>query len=377
MADGDVSRGESAMTKDGSIGRARRFYWWWLRELSKIITPRRAGERPWRTLLFNTTEGLEIYTRGAGPTRRIGILDPHASADQIASLRRLLLQRETQNSKQVLLRLSPADVVHRTIQIPVAASDLMDSVVENKIETIVPWPQDNTCYGYRAKGENATTPDQIDTDIVATTKTIVDAAVERARRIGLSPNAIDFAPTADAPSTAELMTLEADPVSKTAGRLHIAILALVLAGFAVGGFGFYQVWGLKTQYGDLESKITAIMARVDDVKRLNDENTKLREQRERLAKLKIDDRPVMVLIEALRRALPDTAYLDEFEIHEKEARLVGKSADPTSLIETLESTPEFEDVRFSAPTTREDGQKLGTFSIVGRVQEEAHAEKTQ
>jgi general secretion pathway protein L len=75
--------------------------------------------------------------------------------------------------------------------------------------------------------------------------------------------------------------------------------------------------------------------------------------------------------------LPDTAYLDEFEIHEKEARLVGKSADPTSLIETLESTPEFEDVRFSAPTTREDGQKLGTFSIVGRVQEEAHAEKTQ
>lgn len=57
--------------------------------------------------------------------------------------------------------------------------------------------------------------------------------------------------------------------------------------------------------------------------------------------------------------------------------MVGKSADPTGLIGELESTPEFEDVRFAAPTTREDGQKLGTFSIVGKIQAEGTPEKRQ
>ncbi len=86
----------------------------------------------------------------------------------------------------------------------------------------------------------------------------------------------------------------------------------------------------------------------------------------------------MTLIEALSRSLPDTAYLDELEIHDSEARIVGKSADPTGLIGTLESTPEFEDVRFAAPTTREDGQTLGTFSIVGKLQgAPQHAENGQ
>jgi general secretion pathway protein L len=377
VANDEFSRGERAMTSDGGNNRMRRFYSWWLRELSKLITPKRSGERPWRTLLFHTPEGLEIYTRATGPMRRIGILDPHATPDQVATLRRLLLDRETQNSKQVLLRLSPFDVVHRTIQIPKAAIDLMDSVVENKIETIVPWPQENTCYGYQVKSENAASPDQIDTDIVATTKSIVDAALERARRVGLSPNAVDFAPAADAPSLAEIMTLEVDPITKTAGRLNLIVGTLVAASVAICGFGLYQVWDLKGQYSELESKITTVMARVKEVKRLNDENEKLKAQRERLAKLKINERPVMVLLEALSRALPDTAYLDEFEIHDREARLVGKSADPTGLIALMESTPEFQDVRFSAPTTREDGQKLGTFSIVARVQEEAHGEKTQ
>ena len=76
----------------------------------------------------------------------------------------------------------------------------------------------------------------------------------------------------------------------------------------------------------------------------------------------------MVLMEAFSRALPDTAYLTEIEIHGREARIAGKSEDPTALIPVLEATPQFEDVHFSAPTTREEGETLGTFSIISRAQ---------
>ncbi len=367
------------MTKDDvHKSRIRRAYSRWLRELSNFLTPKRTTERPWRTMLFHTTDGLEIFTKTNGPISRLGILRVGATPDEVAGIRRLLLGKVAQDPKHVLLRLSPTDVVQRTIQVPKAAADLMDSVVENKIETIVAWPHENTCYSYRVTGANAASRDQINTDIIATTKKIVDNALESARTVGLAPCAVDFAPAPDTASIVELMQLEADPIGKTAARLNAALGALVLCSLAICAFGIYQVWDLEAQYSELDGKIAAVTSRVEEVKRLNDENTKFKEQRERLAKRKIDYPPVMTLIEALSRSLPDTAYLDELEIHDSEARIVGKSADPTGLIGTLESTPEFEDVRFAAPTTREDGQTLGTFSIVGKLQgAPQHAENGQ
>jgi general secretion pathway protein L len=76
----------------------------------------------------------------------------------------------------------------------------------------------------------------------------------------------------------------------------------------------------------------------------------------------------MVLIEAMSRALPDSAYLTELEIHGRDTRIAGKSDDTTALITVLEATPQFEDVRFSAPTTREEGDTRGTFSIISRAE---------
>jgi general secretion pathway protein L len=77
----------------------------------------------------------------------------------------------------------------------------------------------------------------------------------------------------------------------------------------------------------------------------------------------------------MSRALPDTAYLTEIEIHGSDTRIVGKSDDPTALITKLESTPELADVRFAAPTTREQGETLGTFSIIARAEGAAKEEK--
>jgi general secretion pathway protein L len=328
-------------------------------------------------MLFHSADGLQIFSKGAGPLTFIAMLRKDATPAEIAGARRLLIGKTSQDSKQILLRLSASEVVQRTIRVPEAAVDLMESIVENKIETIVAWPLENTYYGYRVVGPNAATAEQVDTEIIATTRQIVDGALDRAREIGLTPRAVDFAPSPESPSVVELLRLEPDPVSKTAKRLNMVFAGLVACSLAACALGVYQVWMREVQFGELESQIAAVMTRVEEVRRLNEENTKIKNQRERLAKRKIDQRPIMELIEALSRALPDTAYLDEFEFRDNEARIIGKSPDPTGLIATLESTPEFEDVRFSAPTTREDGQTLGTFSIVGKVQSEGTPEKSK
>jgi general secretion pathway protein L len=377
MARGKYACGENVMNvAPDYAGRIRRFYSWWVRTLSSVVT-RPAKERPWRTLLFQSANGLQILTKGDGPLTSLATLTKDAGPGEIADVRRILMDKATLDSKQVLLRLSPTEVVQRTIRVPKSAADLMSSIVENKIETIVAWSQENTYYGYRIAGSDTDSGDQIDTEIVATTKRLVDSSLARARDIGLTPSAVDFAPSPDSASVVELLRLERDPVSRTAGRLNIIFGAILACSLAVSASGIYRLQDLQTQHDDLDVKLAAIKIRVNEVKRLSEDNAKIKDQRERLAKRKVANRPVMELIEALSRALPDTAYLDEFEIHANETRIVGKSPDPTGLIETLESTPEFEDVRFAAPTTREDGQTLGTFSIIGKMQRDGTPEKRQ
>lgn len=357
----------------GRFERIQRIYAWWIYELSNIFTRKQHKERPWRTMIYQGTEGLRIVANVDGHIKELATLAPDAGGDAIAEVRRTLLGK--QDTSEILLRLAPSQVVKRTLYVPRAAADLLSSVVENKVETIVAWPVENTYFGYRIIADDPASSDQINTEIVATTKTLVDSTLQRAQELGLSPRAVDFAASPEGASEVEILKLEQDPVTRTAARVKVALAGLIACSVVAGGFGLYRLWDLRTQFDELDGKIAAVMSKVDDIKKLNDENTKIKDQRERLAKMKLDNRPAMELIEALSRALPDTSYLDEFEIHDGEARIVGKSADPTGLIGELESTPEFEDVRFAAPTTREDGQKLGTFSIIGKIQSEGTPEK--
>lgn len=365
------------MIQDRTAGRTRLLYSWWIRELSQALTRRQTGERPWRTMLFKSADELQIFVKDDKGLTHLATLAENAAPAEVASMRRILIGKNIPTSKQVVLRLSQSEVVRKTIRVPKAASDLIDSIVENKIETIVPWAHENTYYGYRINPDTQHATDQIDTDIVATTKEIVDRALARANDIGISPRSVDFADAPEDLPVVELVSLEPDPISRTSRRLNAAIVILSLCTMSTFAFGGYQLWNRETQYSELEGQIESVMTRVEETQKLNEENNKIRDQRERLARRKIEHRPVMELIEALSRALPDTAYLEEFEIHDDEARIVGKAPDPTGLIGTLESTPEFEDVRFAAPTTREDGQTLGTFSIMGIVQKLEAAEHAQ
>lgn len=358
------------------VKAVRDAYQWWLTNLSVTLVRKHVDGRPWRTMLYHTSNGLDVFSKTSGAPQRLTTLPENAAPQDIASVRRSLMGKIDRDPKEVLLRLSPTDVIRKAIRVPHAALDLMDSVVENKIETIVPWPQASTYHGYRIES-GVGAGDQIDAIVFATSKQLVESQLQRAHSIGLTARAVDFAPTPEDVSSVELLSLEPDPVVKLAKRLHIALIGLACVSVVLCLFGTYQVWALDNQYAELDGKIASVMTRVEEVRRLNDENEKLKEQRERLAKRKSRNRPVMELVEALSRALPDSAYLEEFEIHDSEVRLVGKSADPTGLIGILERTPEFEDVRFSAPTTREDGQTLGTFSIVANIQQKSIGEKSQ
>jgi general secretion pathway protein L len=346
-----------------------RFYAWWLSELARALAPRRPGAQAWRTLARHTSEGLEIFTRSGTTTRSLGTLAPDAGPSEIAVMEKLVARKAALGADQVLLRMSPGDVVERTIQIPKAASDVIEPVLQNQMERIVPWSPEDTRYGYRIVGQNAVSPDQLDIHVAATTRSMLENARQRAQSVGLNPYAIDFAPDASADAASiELQLLAPDPVKQMARTLQTGVAIVLAVCVMIGGFGLYLMWNRQVESDDLEARITTARASVEEVKRLNAENSELRQQRERLVRRKGEEPAVMVLIEAMSRALPDSAYLTELEIHGRDTRIAGKSNDPTALITMLEATPQFADVHFSAPTTREEGETVGTFSIISRAQ---------
>ena len=363
------------MTENANGNVANRYYTWWVNELARTLTPRRPSAGTWRTLARNTPEGLEVFTRAGGVDKALGTLKPDAGREQIAALTRLISQKASTSTGQVLLRLSQTEIVERTIQIPEAASDVIEPVLQNQMERIVPWSQEDTRYGYRVVGPNPTSTEQLDIQVVATTKSILETALRRARSVGLSPYAIDYAPDTGGASSVELMSLMPDPVKQTAKAVRTFVAVALAVSVAISAFGLYHMWVRQAENEDLEARIASARSRVAEVKRLNEENAELRQQRERLVRRKLDEPAVIGLIEAMSKALPDNAYLTEMEIHGRDARVVGKAADPTGLITKLEGTPEFEDVHFSSATTREEGETAGTFSIISRAYSAAKQEE--
>lgn len=348
-----------------------RYYATWLTELARALAPRRPNASAWRTLVWQGGEGLEVFTRsGAGAKPMpLGKLSAKASPGEIAAMKTIVARKAATGSNQVLLRLSSDYVVERIIQIPKAASDVIEPVLDNQMERIVPWPASETRYGYSIAGDSETAADQLDIAVAATTTSILERAREAAQSIGLKPFAVDFAPQATADGGAiELQLLTPDPVVQTERTLQTGISVVLAICLMIGSIGLYLMWSRQVENDALQARIEATRARVAQIKRLNEENSELRRQRERLVRRKSEEPAVMVLMEAFSRALPDTAYLTEIEIHGREARIAGKSEDPTALIPVLEATPQFEDVHFSAPTTREEGETLGTFSIISRAQ---------
>jgi general secretion pathway protein L len=343
-----------------------RFYRWWLCELSTILTPRPSATPSWGTILQTTPEGLEVFSGSA--SQSLGVLKSRSGPDEILALQQRISRSGSANLKRVVLRVSADEVVERTIQIPNAASDVIEPVLQNQMERIVPWPQEMTRYGYRVVGPNALAPDQIDVYFVATTKKIVDSALRNSGTLGLAPKAVEYVPIAAEGVSVKLASLEPDPAVKIQKHIQTAMAMLLAISVGASAFGLYYWWNERSQQNGIEAEIAKTTSRVAELRELNQKSTVLREQREQLVKRRMEQPAIMTLLEALSRTLPDSAYLTELEIEGREARMVGKSDDPTALITELEKTPQFEDVRFSAPTTREAGESRGTFSIIARAQ---------
>jgi general secretion pathway protein L len=344
----------------------RSFYRWWLGALSVLLTPQPSAARDWGILLMRRDDGLEVIENTGAKAVSLAVLASRSAGTNPEPVAKAL-RAAARRPGPVVLRLSPDEVVERTIQIPKGASDVIEPVLRNQMNRIVPWPQEETLFGYTATESGHGGRGQIDVTVAATTRAVLEAALGEARALGAEPGLVDYAPREEPRIGTVLLSLAADPRLRMARRLNTGLAAILAVSLIAGGAGAYRLWQLQSENAELQARIATARKRIADAGNRDVQGTALREAAAALIQRKAAEPPVIRLIDALSRTLPDNAYLAELEIQGGTVRMTGKSDEATALIAAIEAAPEYEDVGFAAPTTRDADGGAESFTITARA----------
>lgn len=338
----------------------------WISDLSALLVSKRSLDDQWTILLEHGPDALKVSARDKVTITELGALPKDAQSFEAEALRSKIARTNGKKVGGALLRLSEEAAVERTIQIPKAARDVIAPVIQNQIDRIAPWSEANTQYGFQVRGDSERGSDLLDVHVVATSRDILSEAYAQSKMLGIEPAIVDYK-SASSDEPIVLVSSDPDRLKRTESRVRAGLSTAIAASLAAAALGSYLAIDQHLQNEELAARLAINKQRIAELSDLGAQNLQLRQQRDRLVQRKLALPTAGALMDVMSRTLPDTAFLNEFELSRSETRIVGKSADPTALITPLEDTDEFEDIRFSAPTTREQGEALATFSIVGHL----------
>lgn len=267
----------------------------------------------------------------------------------------------------VVLECPAGRLVMRQISVPAQAEKFLSGVVSNQIERLSPWPLNDVVYGFQAK-PGADTAAAIDVRITMASRTDIDAArrelaafdVDVDRIVARDPNS----------GGGEAVTLWSRLTEASGDRLAVARRKTGIGlGATVAVTLCLSLWALgSAELIGRESEAVAARMKVLQRQVGGHALSASTPPAERAWAAKENSISSVILIEAVSRALPDTAYLSELRLEGPVLRLSGSASDVPGLLAPLEQSGHLTGVHFFAPTTRSPDGKSFRFSIEAHVE---------
>ncbi len=285
----------------------------WIEILAALYLAWCESRREFRSLVV-TRENGHIVVRRAEPARDAMLRDAQAG-NVVAILPpgagvSADVSRAAHNSFVVLE--FPADkVVMRRITVPAQARKFLSGVIRNQIERLSPWPANGVVYGFATEA-GAGDAAVVEVRILMAARTDVDAAQQDLAALGL-------------------------PVDRIVAR------------------------GSDSEAVDATHGSVTLWSRLAD-------SSPERPPAERAWLLKETSISSVILIEALSRSLPESAYVNEIRLEKESLRITGLADDAPALLAPLERSEHLTDVHFFAPMARGPDGKLFRFSIEAHVE---------
>lgn len=331
----------------------------WVEVLATLLL---AALETWRSrrsyVVARDKDGLVVRHGGVDDSAVVATIAPGAPASPefLRAARRRFITFEL-----------PADeVAVQRISVPARAQEYLAGIVHNQLDRLSPWQGDQVAYGVSATSSSEDAAN-LDVRVLMTSRAAVDAARNELAVVGLAVDRI-LARDQEANSPVVLWSrLDGAAASgQTRMRRSIALGLIALLGLtvAVTGWAQFSAASMRSDSGDLADRSAALQRQLEGGRGPSGTSS---DPAERAWNLKETAPSAVVILEALSRTIPDTAYLSEFSLQNATVRVSGTTDDAPSLIAPLEKSGRFADVHFFAPTTRAQDGASFVFHIEGRA----------
>lgn len=269
---------------------------------------------------------------------------------------------------QIEVVLSPSRFIFRELELPLRASEFLEGVVREQIDRLTPWRSSDAAFGWSA-------PTNLDDKRILVTVAATPRATIAALAQAMARNQIGSL----------VMSTRTERLEGAAGRIcvfsqrggsqlrlrrwrRILIGALGLACFttSIAAAAVIFVGGnLQSEVASLQREIATRRAALGGVV-----GSQAEQALAALNERKHVTPPDVLVLEALSKTLPDSAYLTELRIEDGRLDLAGLADNAPGLIRLIEELGHFTRARFTAPTTNAPNEHGGRFRL------EAHVEPT-
>jgi general secretion pathway protein L len=327
-------------------------------EATALVEPLQSRRRRRAPVLFVERDGqYEFYRNGRrGPT--------FVSGGDLNSFAQGRPPKEAL-TQPVEVRLDGRRMLNKVLQLPAASRNYLDAVVTHQLERTTPWKADRVVFDYvLAEGVEAG-KDQIAVRLVATSREMFDAAMDRLRQAGIKPALVGTTDDPlDQPSPINLLqssrSARRDALRRKVG---MALLAIVVIGAGLSGWSGWRLYRLNAEATALNAGINEARGVIEAARARSEES----ETTARLMARKREATPIVVLLDQLSAMIPSNTYLTELALQGEELRIAGLSSDAPGLIGILEQADTLADVHFAAPTISGENGAQDRFEIVARM----------
>ena len=276
----------------------------------------------------------------------------------------------TRAEQQALtLRFGADRAIVQELLLPESARPLLAAILRNKIESLAPWPIEETAWGFQANG--AGRGSNMAVAVGAIGRRALQVPLDALAARGLKPVAVEI-------DTGENQTpIILDHNSEVRRRRVSLVLrgvlgtlaAVVIAGGAVGSFLAYRD----------RSELAAIDARTEALKQqligkgggsasgIVAAATTIVDARKR-------QRPLVAVLNELTHVIPNGSWLTAVDLLDGKVTIQGRGGVASDLVQALEASDTFSDVNFAAATQRDEQSGREIYSIAATIAPNAVAE---
>jgi len=343
----------------------RAFLRWWGLQLAFLVPGKVRlflwPQRP--SLLIRPVSGqLLVFVYESDNLRELGLFPVDDSGAQ-ARAALFAEYPDLRDADQVLMLTEDISLLRRC-KLPYAAMENLHQVVGFELDRLTPFKSEQVYYSARIL-ERVEESKQLRIEVALVLRDTLDPLLQAMLRCGWKPFRADIDGDVALTRRHELLP-ESFRIPRKRGPLWVAAAAGGVLMAVVGIALWLPLTMGETMASRLQAEIKAGNKVVAEVEALKTGAERIRINANFIRRKKREEPRMLDMLEELTRILPDNTWLNGLQYDEHKLLVQGQSPNATELIEELEDSPYFQDVKFASPITK-DANRIERFQISATV----------